>query len=90
MSTIASKAPLLQIDALHQQHSRLAKLPLKKCSQVLFNLDQLSLQCETPLQNNQTFLVRPYSECTTQLKQTTNLLETHKTMGRHSKVQKNQ
>jgi hypothetical protein len=52
MSTIASKAPLLQIDALHQQHSRLAKLPLTKCSQMFFNLDQLSLQCETPLQDS--------------------------------------
>jgi len=84
---IASKTPLFHIDVLHQQHSRLAKLPLTKFSEVFFNLDQLSLQCETPLQDNRTFLVRPYSECTTQLKQTTNLLEIHSTMGRHTKVQ---
>jgi hypothetical protein len=89
MSAIASKAPLLQIDALRQQYSRLAKLPLTKCSRVFFNVDQLSLQCET-LQNSRTFLVHPYSKCTTQLKQTRNLLEIHSTMGRHTKVQKNQ
>jgi hypothetical protein len=40
---VTSKAPLLQLDSLHQQHFGPTTLPLTLCFQLFMNLNQLSL-----------------------------------------------
>jgi hypothetical protein len=49
---VTSKTPLLQLDNLHQQHSRPITLPLTQCFQLFMNLNQLSLQCEVHIQES--------------------------------------